>query len=1019
MTPHAFPAVTGYTPGVIALLVRTAFAEGSEDLGDGLRLDATTQLHVDLLDAGDLITWQGEVTDFDGLPVPVSVDVLDPLGALLGSWPSGSTIPALVGTGTYVLIATPPDTLADPDGEPDPLSRWSVVVTGAAPGMGRVWATRWWFAGETLLAEDALDGSLFALADGGLPGHDAVMELRFDGFAGRVFQVAANRAGANEAHARGVAVGSAVFVAEHPLYLNPPEIAAIEPLEPVLSEARLDGGWPLPCSAVEPAAGGTFVFDGDVAGTAHVVCDTSRDGVVDPTDPDDLHLLDEVEVGPHEIAWDGRDESGAVVGLGALACELWLTVGEVHVAAQDVETSYEGFRLFEVGPGLSRSDVAMYWDDSVPALTDVVMPDLSWPRIRTGPAGLSSGDPAVAPSADVNARSWGAFVTGSRGDENLLDTWAWQREAVVRVSVAVLDPLSDADGDGLSDLDETCVVGTSPASLDTDGDGLSDLVEAGDGLAPVDTDGDGLTDGADPDDDGDGVPTIDEVGDTDGDGVPDSLDDDDDGDGVPTLDEVGDMDGDGVPDSLDDDDDGDGVPTIDEVGDTDGDGVPDHLDADDDGDGIPTLVEGDADDDGDGIPAWLDPDDDGDGVPTGEEGHEDTDHDGIPDALDADDDGDGVLTVDEDWNGDGDPGNDDTDGDGIPDYLDADDDGDGRPTAVEGAGDTDGDGLPDYLDDDDDGDGVPSAFEFGDTDDDGIPDVLDDDDDDDGIPTRVEGSDDPDGDGLGNHVDTDSDGDTWPDALEDPGDTDGDGLPDRVDDDDDGDGVPSAQEWGRDTDGDGTDDALDVDDDGDTLWTLLEGGADGDADGLPDWLDPDSDDDGIGDDVEGTADTDGDGVFDRHDLDSDADGRSDAEEGTVDTDGDGIGNWRDDDDDGDTVLTLDEAFGDTDRDGVADYLDDDDDDDGIPTWRERADTALIPPDLDGDFLNAWVDLDSDGDGVSDAIEGRKDRDADRIPDYLDPDGEWTTWFGGGACSHTGGGPAFGLLAVALVARRRR
>ncbi|MFT4740188.1 MAG: gliding motility-associated-like protein/uncharacterized repeat protein (TIGR01451 family), partial [Marivirga sp.] len=84
--------------------------------------------------------------------------------------------------------------------------------------------------------------------------------------------------------------------------------------------------------------------------------------------------------------------------------------------------------------------------------------------------------------------------------------------------------------------------------------------------------------------------------DTDGDGIPDYLDGDDDGDGVPTIDE---------------DIDGDGDPTND---DTDGDGIPDYLDEDDDGDGVPTVdedIDGDGDPtnddtDGDGIPDYLD-----------------------------------------------------------------------------------------------------------------------------------------------------------------------------------------------------------------------------------------------------------------------------------------------------------------------------------------------------------------------------------------------------------------------------
>lgn len=62
-----------------------------------------------------------------------------------------------------------------------------------------------------------------------------------------------------------------------------------------------------------------------------------------------------------------------------------------------------------------------------------------------------------------------------------------------------------------------------------------------------------------------------------------------------------DTDEDGIPNFMDEDDDGDNVPTIDEIEidnegniiytDTDGDGTPDYLDPDDDGDGILTIDE--------------------------------------------------------------------------------------------------------------------------------------------------------------------------------------------------------------------------------------------------------------------------------------------------------------------------------------------------------------------------------------------------------------------------------------------
>jgi large repetitive protein len=357
-------------------------------------------------------------------------------------------------------------------------------------------------------------------------------------------------------------------------------------------------------------------------------------------------------------------------------------------------------------------------------------------------------------------------------------------------------------------------------SIDTDGDAVLDSVECPGGIF-VDTDGDGISDCKDIDDDGDGVPTIEEGTnrDTDGDGVVDHLDEDDDGDGESTLDEIspyqsdsdgdyilehldadeedgpaGDLDGDGLTNSEeeclgsdpeDSDTDGDGVHDEDEVDlpcttarDTDGDGLPDVNDPDDDGDGIPTSVEHDtgpygpkdADDiwndvDSDGVPNYLDLDSDGDGKTDKSEffGGRLPDIAGVPLKVTVD------IRVNPTTHVIGQsfqvP---DGDADGIPNWLDSQDE-DGPE------GDADGDGLVNWREEnrgsnpynpDSDGDGIEDGDEHGDADGDGVINRLDPDDDGDGIPTGEEGSSDVDQDGIPNHLDLDSDGDGRPDSAD-------------------------------------------------------------------------------------------------------------------------------------------------------------------------------------------------------------------------------------------------------------
>ena len=218
--------------------------------------------------------------------------------------------------------------------------------------------------------------------------------------------------------------------------------------------------------------------------------------------------------------------------------------------------------------------------------------------------------------------------------------------------------------------------------------------------------------------------------DFDGDGTPDHLDADDDGDGIPTIDE--DVDGDGDPRNDD----------------TDGDGAPNYLDVDADGDGLTDADESalgtdpvQADTDGDGLSDGAELDDygtdpllvdtDGDGLSDGDEvGEHGTD------PTSADTDGDGLDDGEEVNAYETDPTSADTDGDGLED---------GDEVLVSGTdpriADTDGDGLSDGdevstystdpLDTDTDDDGLTDGDEVStystdpndlDTDDDGLSD---------------------------------------------------------------------------------------------------------------------------------------------------------------------------------------------------------------------------------------------------------------------------------------------------------
>ena len=267
----------------------------------------------------------------------------------------------------------------------------------------------------------------------------------------------------------------------------------------------------------------------------------------------------------------------------------------------------------------------------------------------------------------------------------------------------------------------------------------------------------------------------------------------------------------------------------------------------------------------------------------------DTDGDGISDSEDLDDDNDGIPDVTETATA---SNGGDTDGDGIPDHLDLDSDNDGINDVIEAGGaDNDDNGMADGpVGTTGSSKGIPSTAGTGlvppNTDGVGAPDYQDLDADDDGISDLVESGQDP------SVVDLDDNGvvDTGTDA-------DNDGIQDLVDgtltfgdsgsstpQDDDNDNIPNFQDLDSNDPnnviGDGNDD---VDDNGNSLLDANNDGkidptADADNDGIDDSIDEDLGVfGGLGNDQD--LDTDNDGIPNLADLDDDNDGILDTDEG--------------------------------------------------------------------------------------------------------------------------------------------
>ncbi|MFM9840371.1 MAG: gliding motility-associated C-terminal domain-containing protein [Cyclobacteriaceae bacterium] len=380
-----------------------------------------------------------------------------------------------------------------------------------------------------------------------------------------------------------------------------------------------------------------------------------------------------------------------------------------------------------------------------------------------------------------------------------------------------VDPLGDADGDGLANyLDSTPGTGV-PTFADANGDGISDA---------FDTDSDGVINAFDLDGDNDGIPDLVEAGgvDTNGDG---------------RIDSIVDVDKDGLMDLYDTSQGGKAIADLD----TDGDGIPNRRDTDSDNDGIPDVVEAggtDANNDGK-IDAFAD-----------------TDGDGFADSVDGDVGNDGtaentakaLIITGTDTNGDGKPDSyprANADANGLPNPYDLDSDGDGILDTIEaGILDTNKDGIAD---------GTGGADGWSDTVD-GLASLS---------PTNTDGK------GKPNYLDIDSDDDGIVDVIEAQPtasykapsgiDADGDGLDDAFD------NAKSAFGGNPfngiipiDTDIDSTPDYQDLDSDGDSLADNIEGW-DTNGNGVIDGNEPVT---------ISSADIDGDGLLDQYDKDTTA-----------------------------------------------------------------------------------------------------------------------------------------------------
>ena len=315
-----------------------------------------------------------------------------------------------------------------------------------------------------------------------------VITLETAGLRGEDLRISASSTGIPGVHVQSDAY-SATIPDRLPVYLSAPE----EPRAATLPSEEAD--WSLAyassvegCEGIIPGTGpAVLASSSSLTGLLGFVCDIDQDGTLDYSGQSG-DLLGGLTPAPADAAWtwDGTDATGSgFVAPGSYWCFAGTFLGAAHALIENADVADPGVRLFERIDDTTTDSLPLYWNDlllqdEVPLASGEVAP------LQSGTA-IASGSPADPADPPENAHGWGNPDEAiSRGSIGWIDTWTpGTFSAHGSEKVVILDPDSDADGDGLP-LHAECTLGTRPGTEDSDGDGVGDGQEVEDDTDPLD-----------------------------------------------------------------------------------------------------------------------------------------------------------------------------------------------------------------------------------------------------------------------------------------------------------------------------------------------------------------------------------------------------------------------------------------------------------------------------------------------------------------------------------------------------
>lgn len=491
---------------LLSSFTTNALAEGSAelDLGDvggthgahDQAVSTTTEIYVDIVSgSSEKICWKGTDGLFGLTPglavyrpnngIAVSAGIysntcVDAVSGVNGAYEITLLANQAIGTEWDIRVCDKTVSASD------------CLTTTTYEKLGRLWSYRWDFSQNTSFANTySVNGSVYAIVPGGLPGKDAVIEMQMRGVSGANYKLFANNIGPQTSG--NVRVGRSITRTGHkvtptyPLYLNPPNVALYNWEPPTITNTTLASS--CGTGVVLGAAPGSISFTTNVVGQYVVVCDVDRDGTYNFAGTTDFSSFGTTVVGANTIIWNGANNAGTPAAPNTYNCIVRVNVGEFHYVAEDIETAFPGIRMYRVSANkTTRTPINMYWDDTLVAADAENMPA---PISALSPSsavstGLSPGAYGTAAEAfryvaavpTGNARGWGNFDDDGKGNDTFLDQFSAADTAQsAAFQVKVLADGGDEDTDGLTNARE-CTIGTDPDDSDSDDDGVSDGYEA-------------------------------------------------------------------------------------------------------------------------------------------------------------------------------------------------------------------------------------------------------------------------------------------------------------------------------------------------------------------------------------------------------------------------------------------------------------------------------------------------------------------------------------------------------------